>query len=261
MNAILENIWLTPFLLARLLVFIRVLPFMGSSVMPTLLVTAFSFTFAPLLLPIFMNSMPSKPVGVLLGGALIVKEMLLGFLFAFLASLIFWAVMSMGFIMDNQRGNSQGDTQDPLSQEQTSPLGSFFFQWTTLLFCSSGALTLFLGGFLESYLWWPVFSLTPPSNMAVLSAFIFEQLSVFFTLFLILSAPIIAIFFLTDFSLGLVNRFAQQLNVYILSMPIKSAIMLILLLFYVSILQHVLLEELLQLPHIFQSIKEAWYVQ
>ncbi len=259
MDAILEHIWLVPFLLARALVFIRVLPFMGSNVIPPMVVTAFTFTLAPLLFPIFVAEMPEKPIGILLSAALLVKEMLLGFIFAFLAGLIFWAVMSMGFIMDNQRGSSQGDVHDPLSQEQTSSFGSFFFQWTTLMFCSSGAFTLFLGGFIESYAWWPVFSIAPPTSLGALSAFILEQLSLFFMIFLVLSAPIIAIFFLTDFSLGLVNRFAQQLNVYILSMPIKSAIMLIMLVLYVGILQHVLLEDLLQLPHIFQIIHEVWY--
>ncbi len=258
MDAVLEHIWLTPFLLARVLVFIRVLPFMGSNVLPPLVVTAFSFTFAPLLLPLFTHQMPDQPVGLLLGGALILKEMLLGFLFAFVAGLFFWAIMSMGFLMDNQRGSSQGDTSDPLSQEQTSPFGAFFFQWTTLLFCSSGALTIFLGSFLESYMLWPIFSPVPPADINVLAMCIFEQLSRFCMTFLVLSAPIVAIFFLTDFSLGLVNRFAQQLNVFILSMPIKSAIMLILLVFYVSILQGVVLEELARLPYIFQNIHKAW---
>ncbi len=259
MDEILNHVWLTPFFVARVLVFIRVLPFMGTNIMPTMLVTAFAFTLTPLLVPIFMEYMPEKPVGVLLGGALVLKEMLLGFVFAFFGSLIFWAVMSMGFLMDNQRGNSQGDTQDPLSTEQTSPFGAFFFQWVTLLLCSSGAFTLFLSMFLESYVWWPVFSLSPPADVSLLLSFFLEQITFFFMLIIVLSAPIVAIFFLTDFSLGLVNRFAQQLNVYILSMPIKSGILLIMLVFYVQVLQHVFLEDLAKLPNIFYSIKEVWY--
>ncbi len=261
MDALLENIWLTPFLLARVLVFVRVLPFMGTTVMPNLLVTAFAFTLSPLVLPIIMQDMPDEPVSIMIGGALLLKEMLLGFIFAFLAGLIFWATMSVGFIVDNQRGSSQADVQDPLSQEQTSTLGSFFFQWTTLIFCGSGAFTLFVGGFVESYAFWPVFSLTPPENITLLGGFLLEQISAFFVIFLVLSAPIIGIFFLTDFSLGLVNRFAQQLNVFILSMPIKSGIMLILLVLYMGVLHSVLLEDVLHLPNIFNALKDVWYVK
>ncbi len=261
MDALLNNIWLTPFLLARLLVFIRVLPFMGSTIVPPLVVTAFSFTFAPLILPLFLAEMPAQAPSLTQSIALLVKEMLLGFFFAFLAALIFWAIMSAGFLIDNQRGNSQGDTLDPLSAEQTSPLGAFLFQWAILLLCSSGAFSLFLGLFLESYVWWPVFSLNPPASLAQLSSFFLEQFSLFFVLMAMLSAPIVAIFFLTDFSLGLVNRFAQQLNVYVLSMPIKSGIMLILLVFYANTLQHVLLEDLINLPVLFTKFKEVWYGQ
>ncbi len=261
MDAFFNNIWLTPFLLARLLVFIRVLPFMGSTIMPTMVVTTFAFSLIPLFLPIFLAEMPVQAPSILQSIAIILKEMLLGFFFAFLAALIFWAIMSAGFLIDNQRGNSQGDSLEPLSGEQTSPFGTLLFQWATLLLCSSGAFTFFLTLFLESYIWWPVFSLSPPASLPQLSSFFLEQLSLFFLLMAMLSAPIVAIFFLTDFSLGLVNRFAQQLNVYVLSMPIKSGILLLLLVFYANTLQHVLLEEITNLPMIFAQFKKAWYGQ
>ena len=40
----------------------------------------------------------------------------------------------------------------------------------------------------------------------------------------------------TDLSLGLINRFASQLNVYVLAMPIKSALSSFLLIFYFAVL-------------------------
>ena len=41
---------------------------------------------------------------------------------------------------------------------------------------------------------------------------------------------------LTDISLGLINRFASQLNVYVLAMPIKSGVAAFLMLFYFMML-------------------------
>ena len=41
---------------------------------------------------------------------------------------------------------------------------------------------------------------------------------------------------LTDVSLGLINRFASQLNVYVLAMPIKSGVAAFLMLFYFMML-------------------------
>lgn len=259
MDEILDNLWLLPFVLARVLVFVRVLPFMGSEVIPPMVLTGFSLSLAPLTLPLIMAGAPSAPVSALVGAALILKEMILGFVFGFLAALLFWAVMSMGFLFDNQRGASQGDVQDPLSQEQTSPFGAFFFQWCTLLFCGSGALTLFLGAFVESYAWWPVFELTPPLKPDMLFGFFLHQTSWFFRITITLAAPVLAIYFLTDFSLGLVNRFAQQLNVYTLAMPVKSGVLMILLVVYMGILQHVLMLDLLRLPEVFTRLRSVWY--
>ena len=42
--------------------------------------------------------------------------------------------------------------------------------------------------------------------------------------------------FLTDVALGLINRFASQLNVYVLAMPIKCGIAAFLLCFYFGLL-------------------------
>ena len=53
---------------------------------------------------------------------------------------------------------------------------------------------------------------------------------------LLLSGPIVVACLLTDVSLGLINRFASQLNVYVLAMPIKSALASFLLIFYFAVL-------------------------
>jgi type III secretion protein T len=42
--------------------------------------------------------------------------------------------------------------------------------------------------------------------------------------------------FLTDFLLGIINRFAQQLNVFFLAMGIKSVAALFLMVLYIGIL-------------------------
>ena len=53
---------------------------------------------------------------------------------------------------------------------------------------------------------------------------------------ILLSGPIVVACLLTDVSLGLINRFASQLNVYVLAMPIKSGVAAFLMLFYFMML-------------------------
>jgi type III secretion protein T len=63
--------------------------------------------------------------------------------------------------------------------------------------------------------------------------------------------------FLSDMGLGLMNRFAQQLNVFTLSMPIKSALALFVLILYLPILFGFLKDEF---TSAFVLLKDAKYL-
>ena len=67
-----------------------------------------------------------------------------------------------------------------------------------------------------------------------------------------LSGPIVVACLLVDISLGLINRFAQQLNAYVLAMPIKSGLASFLLYFYLAYI-------LLHAQDIYQIIYESLY--
>lgn len=62
--------------------------------------------------------------------------------------------------------------------------------------------------------------------------------------------PIAAACLLTDVALGLINRFASQLNVYVLAMPIKCGIAAFLLCFYFGLL-------LSHAPELFDFTRES----
>ncbi|WP_443667045.1 flagellar biosynthetic protein FliR, partial [Desulfovibrio sp.] len=67
---------------------------------------------------------------------------------------------------------------------------------------------------------------------------------------LLLAGPIAAACLLTDVALGLINRFASQLNVYVLAMPIKCGIAAFLLCFYFGLL-------LSHAPELFDFTRES----
>jgi type III secretion protein T len=166
-------------------------------------------------------------------GALMLKEAFLGFLLAYLSSLVFWAVQSAGFLMDNQRGASQANVSDPLSGEESSPLGSFLFQSFVFLFFASGAFLAFLTLFFQTYVFWPPGEWLPHLDGAQLPVFVAGMVSWLMTKMLLLAGVVLVASLLVDLALGLINRFASQLNVYILAMPIKSGLaMLVVLIFF-----------------------------
>ena len=57
----------------------------------------------------------------------------------------------------------------------------------------------------------------------------------------VISAPVIIVMFLATLGLGLVNRTAPQLNVFFLSMPVKSALGVAMLIVYLPFIMDMLM--------------------
>ncbi len=169
---------------------------------------------------------------------LIVKEVFIGFLLGWLSGLVFWAIESAGLFIDNQRGAGMATQSDPMTAEQTSPTGSFLFQSTAYVFFASGCFVVMLALVFSTYEFWPVSEFLPGAFFTKQGAALFfgEKLAVLATNIVLISAPVVIACLFTDIALGLINRFASQLNVYILAMPIKSALASFLLIFYFAIL-------------------------
>jgi type III secretion protein T len=89
------------------------------------------------------------------------------------------------------------------------------------LFMAGGGFLLFVGVLLESFAIWPVARL---SLVPKLQGFTwFEQhLAGLMGLALLLAAPALVVMFAVDLSLGLINRFAPQLNLMSVSMSLKG---------------------------------------
>lgn len=222
----------------RLMVFAMIAPFMGNNVLSMTARSAVVMALYIVMHPPLVIELSTLKPSLLFFTFLEIKEIFLGFLIGWLAGMMFWAIESAGFFIDNQRGAGMATETDPLSGDQSSPTGSFLFQSAVYVFFATGCFLTFLGLVYSSYEVWPVtqfipskFFLNPDSAL-----FFGEQVAKLATTTVLLSAPVVLACLLTDISLGLINRFASQLNVYILAMPIKSALSSFLLIFYFAIL-------------------------
>ncbi|NLV98041.1 MAG: type III secretion system export apparatus subunit SctT [Desulfovibrionales bacterium] len=245
--------------LPRLILIMQTVPFMGSSIITGQIRIALAFSVYVFLHPVLMSTItvPDVLTISLVGqyGLIMLKEGLLGFFIGFLAGMLFWAVQSAGFFIDNQRGASMASGADPLSGLETSPLGSFLFQCAVFIFFTGGGFLAFLGLVYASYEVWPVFSLLPMgifSNSLEIPLYFAGRVAWLVGTMVLLSAPFVAACLLTDMSLGLINRFAAQLNVYILGMPIKSGLAMFLLFISFGVL-------LLQITGLFDIITHDLY--
>jgi type III secretion protein T len=86
---------------------------------------------------------------------------------------------------------------------------------------AGGGFMLMIGGLLESYAIWPVRQ--PLPVLAESGVRLFEgAFGRIMLMTVLVAAPAMVLLYLIEGMLGLVNRFAQQLNVFSLSMSIKA---------------------------------------
>ena len=166
---------------------------------------------------------------------IISKEMAIGLMLGFLIALAFWGIQAAGFLIDNQRGASIASSIDPMTGSDSSPMGTFFLHIIITLTFSTGLFLSILGLIYESYRIWPVTSMQPLLKQEGTTFFLLALDFVMQTAVL-LAAPILLAMFLSEFGLALVGRFAPQLQVFFLAMPVKSAIAMFLLSIYVVFL-------------------------
>ena len=230
----------------RIVAAFGVIPFMGKQILHGMtrnsIVLSFAIPLFPMVLPGVPKDMPALP----LLAAVILKEAIVGLMLGFVAGIIFWAAESVGYFIDNQRGATMANVFDPMTGTQTSPLGSLLLQLTAVLFFAGGGFLVLLSAIYESYRLWPIFSFFPRFD-AGFSEFFLGQADLLMQLTVLLGGPIVIALFVSEMGLGLINRFAPQLNVFFLSMPIKSGIAIFLLILYLTFLVSYFGEEIVRL--------------
>ena len=163
------------------------------------------------------------------------KEAFVGFVLGFLLAIPFWAFEAVGFLVDNQRGASIASTLNPLTGNDSSPLGQLFNQAFIVFVLVSGAFGLLLQVLYLSFELWPVLHWRPalPADGA---AQWLGQLDALVRTAILWASPVIVAMFLAELGLALVSRFAPQLQVFFLAMPIKSALAVLVLGVYMATL-------------------------
>lgn len=149
------------------------------------------------------------------------KEAAIGLAIGLFFAIFLWALETAGQVIDGQIGMAMSQIIDPLSGHQTSLTGAFLARLANFVFMFSGGLLLVIGVLLESYAIWPVMSGVPHLERAGAALFA-EEFQRLMTVAVMFAAPALVILLTVDLALGLVNRYAQQLNVFSLSLSIKA---------------------------------------
>ena len=155
----------------------------------------------------------------------LIRELAVGALMAFGINCAFAAFSFGGRVLDLQMGFGVANLLNPSSNEQSPLLGMLLLLVGVLTFFALNGHHWIARGFVQSFQWFP---LAAPIGSISLAA-IMRQFGLMFSLGFLLVAPVVVILLLLDVAMAIAARTMPQMNIFMLSMPIKIAVGLTLL--------------------------------
>lgn len=229
----LESLFMSVMLtLPRLVAVFAVAPFLSGQLITGPTRNGLLLMLALFLSPVVGELPPLTMVQTLLLAA---KESVIGLLLGLGFGIFIWAIQSVGDLIDFQTGAANAAFFDPVGGHEGGPTGGFLGWLAITLFVAAGGLLAMLGVVFDSYRLWPVASFLPDTGR-VLEEFAIRQGDTLFLWIVKLAAPVILVLVLVELGMGLINRVAPQLNVFVFSQPLKSllaTLMMLLFLFFV----------------------------
>jgi type III secretion protein T len=221
--------------LPRIYAFLNASQLLNSSVMPGMTRTAAILSLALVAVPINLEYAVNFDRSASMLFLYFVKEYAVGFLAGYVVGWMFWVVQATGGLIDSQRGAAIASSIDPLQGEESSSLGNLLSQAFLTYIFTTGAFLLVLGILYRSFALWPATKAVPLISdvFPVMALGLFDHAM---RLTFIIAAPILAIMFLAEFALAMISRFAPQVQVFVLAMPIKNMLAIFVLIFYIKTL-------------------------
>lgn len=162
---------------------------------------------------------------------MILREILIGLLLGFTGYLMFMAIQTAGSFIDIQIGFGIANVIDPMTGTSAPILGNFKYMIALLMFLSINGHHHLLNAIVYSYNWVPMNNdLFLKMIDGSLSEFLVRTFAQSFVLAFQMSAPLVTALFLTDVGLAFLARTAPQYNVFVIGVPLKIIIGLVLLL-------------------------------
>ncbi|WP_043589696.1 type III secretion system export apparatus subunit SctT [Chromobacterium haemolyticum] len=202
-----------------------ILPFLNSNVLSGVVRTSATMLVALGLWPHPVEALPVFQALPFL--AMIAREAAVGLLLGCLLAWPFWVFHALGSIIDNQRGATLSSSIDPANGVDTSELANMFNLFAAAVYLQGGGMSLMLDLFRQSYQLCDPLGVCTPALQPTLSL-----LNQVISKAVVLASPVVAALLLSEVVLGLLSRFAPQMNAFAVSLTVKSAAALLIMLMY-----------------------------
>ena len=210
----------------RIMAFFIVLPVLSGHNIPLQARLIFSLGIA--LLAFVANAVTLPPYNfTILGFAiLLMQEFLVGLILGIVVMIILNIFHFVGQLVDFQMGFGMVNVMDPFGLQQTPITGNFYFLIVSLFFMTSGAMLVVVDVFFESFHYIGLGQAHILGNPDIASIFL-NMMSRYFNLGLHIALPIIGTVLIVDVVMGILVKAVPQMNVFVIGIPIKVMVGLI----------------------------------
>ncbi len=162
----------------------------------------------------------------------LIKEFAVGALIGFLASFLFVSVQMAGNLLAQQIGLAMSNMLDPATNANVPVIGQFYMFMTTLIFLALDAHQWLFAAVYQSFL------KVPPGLEMPFSPILVQQVlhlsSQMFTVSISIVLPIFCVLFVLEILIGVLAKMIPQMNIFMVALPIKIYIGLVLMIMFLS---------------------------
>lgn len=221
------------------LIFIRITglfvvsPIFGRRNIPVRFKIAFSLMVALILVNVVKVNKSFISESVFSFTAVIAKEFLIGLTLGYVAYLIFTAIHLAGQIIDMQIGFGAISVIDPVSNIQVPVSANFYYILTMMVFLILNGHHMLITGIYRS------FELVPMGEALFGNELLGSIIKIVGDVFVIafkISTPVIASILIADIALGVISKSVPQLNVFVVGMPLKIILGLVIMIICIPVL-------------------------
>nr|WP_231038445.1 flagellar biosynthetic protein FliR [Pectinatus haikarae] len=197
-------------------------PFLGSINIPAKIRVGTAFFISIVLFPVIeMQGLPVLPQRVDQYAALVVAELLIGWMIGFVGYVLFSAINVGGQLIDMQVGFATISVMDPTSGQQVPLVGSFLYNLCILIFLSANGHYIILSALSESFMAVPAMSAQFDGRIVM---FMIDIIGGVFATGLKLALPVLFAILLTNVGLGVLARTMPQMNIFVVGIPAQIII-------------------------------------
>ncbi|MDA8233830.1 MAG: flagellar biosynthetic protein FliR [Clostridia bacterium] len=210
--------------LARVTGIFSTAPIFSSRGIPPQMKIGLSGLVALIIFPVVKPPVHPLPEDIWNFGLLVAGELMLGLIIGFAAQMIFAGIQLAGTAIDMQMGFAIVNVMDPMHGTPIPLIGNFKYILALLLFLTTNGHHLVLSALYHSYQLVP---LTAFGFTGSLVGYMMKMAAGVFLLAVKISLPVVGALFVVDIALGLIARTVPQMNVFIVGLPLKIAVGLV----------------------------------